>query len=256
MVSFDFSGKVALVTGAGSGMGRSAALAFAEAGATVAVADRDPDAGQETVSLIERAGCRARFIPVDVSDASAVTAMVEAAAETLGGLHYAFNNAGIDGVSAYAPIAEGDEEAWGPVIDVNLKGVWLCLKYQIRHMAANGGGAIVNNASIGGFRGLAGLSPYVASKHGVIGLTRTAGIEYARAGIRVNAVAPGAIRTPMFERGVSQDPALSASIAEAQPMGRIGQPEEVARAVVWLCSDQASYVTGECLSVDGGFMAR
>lgn len=256
MVSFDFAGKVALVTGAGSGMGRSAALAFAQAGAVVVVADRKTAAGEETVSLIDKLGARAHFISVDVSDSKAVASMVDEAADKLGGLHYAFNNAGIDGTSAYAPIADGDEGGWDQVIDINLKGVWLCLKHEIRHMAAHGGGAIVNNASIGGFRGLAGLSPYVASKHGVVGLTRTAAIEYARAGIRVNAVAPGAIKTPMFDRGVSQDPNLSAAIAEAQPMGRVGQPEEVARAVIWLCSDQASYVTGECLSVDGGFLAR
>jgi NAD(P)-dependent dehydrogenase (short-subunit alcohol dehydrogenase family) len=247
-------GKVALVTGAASGIGRAAALAFASAGARVVVADVAREAGERTVGEIRAAAGDAIFVACDVSRAPEVEAMVAEAVATYGRLDCAFNNAGIG--LTYTPLHELDEERWQRILAVNLTGVWLCMKYEIRQMLTQGGGAIVNTASIDGLSGAAGLADYVASKHGVVGLTRTAALEYATRGIRVNAVCPGMIRTPMVEAGIRERPELEARLIAQEPVGRLGTPEEIAAAAVWLCSDAASFVTGHAMPVDGGFLAR
>lgn len=244
--------KVAIVTGASFGIGRATALAFAKAGAKVAVVDVIED--EETVNLIREAGGEAIFIRCDVSNAADVERMVRTTVETFGGLDYAFNNAGIEG--AGGPIHECTEENWDRTIGVNLKGIWLCMKYQIPHMRERGKGAIVNCASIAGLVGFPGLPAYVASKHGVIGLTKTAALENARAGIRVNAVCPGVIRTPMIDRFTGHRKEAEQQFENQEPIGRMGEPEEVASAVLWLCSDGASFVTGDALAVDGGWIAQ
>ncbi len=241
-------GKVALVTGGSSGIGRASALAFAREGAKVAVADVDVKGGQETVQMIKQAGSEAIFVKADVSNAAEVKAMIVKTAEAYGRLDCAFNNAGILPQSAL--MADATEEEWDRVMGINLKGVWLCMKYEIPQMLKCGGKAIVNTSSTRGLSGLPDRAAYVASKHGVIGLTKSAALEYARAGVRVNAICPGVTRTSMVERllatGWKQEPV---------PMGRPATPEEVAEAVVWLCSDAASFVTGTALLVDGGYLA-
>lgn len=247
------AGRVALVTGGGSGMGRAAALAFARKGAHLVVADISASAADETVGLIQASGARAISVPTDVSSASAVEALVHAAVTTFGRLDYAFNNAGIN--EERGPLAETAEAQWDRILSVNLKGVWLGMKYEIPEMRRAGGGAIVNNASIVGLTGSRGHAAYVASKHGVIGLTKSAALEYGSHGIRVNAVCPGAIHTPMYVRIEGTDPANDARIAASIPLGRLGQSEDVAEAVVWLCSDAASFITGHSLVVDGGEIA-
>lgn len=247
--------KVGLVTGGASGIGRATAMAFAREGAKVVLADLVVDAGEEVVRLINEAGGEAIFVKCDVSKTAEVEAMINKAVETYGRLDYAFNNAGIGG--DIAPVAECTEENWDHVIAVNLKGVWLCLKYEIRQMLKQGPGAIVNMSSVSGLVGDPDHPAYGASKHGVSGLTKAAALEYARAGIRVNAVCPAAIRTPMIERTLQAQPELSwQSLASGHPMGRIGEPEEVAEAVLWLCSDAASFITGHLLVLDGGLIAR
>jgi len=243
-------GKVALVTGAASGIGRATALAFAQEGAKVVAADVLGDDGQETVRLIKEAGGQAIFVKCDVSKRAEVEALIKKAVETYGGLHCAFNNAGIEGRMALAP--DFGEEEWDRIIDVNLKGVWLCLKYEVPQMVKQGGGVIVNTASVGGLVGLQGLSPYCASKGGVVQLTRTVALECAQSNIRVNAVCPGGISTPMAMR-LSKQPQMGA--ARPTPMRRWGKPEEIAEAVVWLCSDASSFVTGHLMTIDGGFVA-
>lgn len=247
-------GKIALITGAGSGIGRASALTFAREGAKVAVADRLVDGGQETVRMVEAAGGTASFIEVDVSDAASVEAMVNATVETYGRIDCAYNNAGIEG--QVAPTDSYADDMFDKVIAVNLTGVWLCMKYEIPRLLEHGGGAIVNTASGAGLIGVAGLSAYVASKHGVIGLTKTAALEYAKSGIRVNAVCPGLIQTPMVERLTADQPQLGEALVAMEPVGRTGRPEEIAESVVWLCSDAASFVTGHAMSVDGGFVAQ
>ena len=247
-------GKIALITGAGSGIGRASALTFAREGAKVAVADRLVDGGQETVRMVEAAGGTASFIKVDVSDAASVEAMVNATVETYGRIDCAYNNAGIEG--QVAPTDSYADDMFDKVIAVNLTGVWLCMKYEIPRLLEHGGGAIVNTASGAGLIGVAGLSAYVASKHGVIGLTKTAALEYAKSGIRVNAVCPGLIQTPMVERLTADQPQLGEALVAMEPVGRTGRPEEIAESVVWLCSDAASFVTGHAMSVDGGFVAQ
>jgi len=247
-------GKVALVTGGSSGIGRASALAFAREGAKVVVADVVVEGGEETVGLIKKAGGEALFVRADVSKAAEVEAMVNQVAQTYGRLDCAFNNAGIEGVMAQT--AECSEENWDRTLSINLKGVWLCLKYEIPQMLKQGGGAIVNTASALGLVGMAGLPAYTASKHGVAGLTKTAALEYAKAGIRVNAVCPGAIRTPMTERLFSLQPQIAETATAMEPVGRMGTPEEIAEAVVWLCSEAASFVTGLAMSVDGGWVAQ
>ena len=243
------AGKVALVTGGSSGIGRASALAFARRGARVVVAaDRDVAGGEETVRLIADAGGEASFVQADVSQAAAVEALIAAAVATYGRLDYAHNNAGV-GQGGAALTAELGEATWDRVLGINLKGVWLCMKYEILQMLRQGGGAIVNTASATGLVAQEGMPAYVASKHGVVGLTRAAALEYGKLGIRVNAVCPGYVRTPMSARRLAQS---EAEISARHALGRIGTPEEVAEAVVWLCSDAAAFVTGLAMTVDGG----
>jgi len=247
-------GKIALVTGGGSGIGRATALIFAREGAKVVVADIVVDGGEETVKMIKVAGGDALFVKVDVSKAADVEAMVHQTVEMYGRLDCAFNNAGIEGEQA--PIVENSEENWDRVININLKGVWLCMKYEIPQMLKQGGGAIVNTSSVAGLVGFQGITPYVASKHGVAGLTKTVALEYATSGIRVNAVCPGVIRTPMIDRFTGGDAEAEAQFTSLEPVGRMGTPEEIGEAVVWLCSEAASFVTGHPMVVDGGFFAQ
>ena len=247
-------GKVALITGAGSGIGRASALAFAREGAKVAVADIVVEGGEETVRMVKEAGGEAFFIKVDVSNAAEVEAMVNTVVDTYGRIDCAYNNAGIEG--RLASTDEYPEDVFDKVIDINLTGVWLCMKYELPHMLKQGSGAIVNTASGAGLIGVAGMSAYVASKHGVVGLTKTAALEYAKSGIRVNSVCPGLIQTPMVERITADQPQLGEALVAAEPVGRTGKPEEIAESVVWMCSDAASFVTGHAMSVDGGFVAQ
>jgi NAD(P)-dependent dehydrogenase (short-subunit alcohol dehydrogenase family) len=248
-------GKVALVTGGSTGIGRATALTFAREGATVAVADVAAREGEETVRLITDAGGSARFIEADVSAAQDVEAMVGMTVDSFGRLDIAFNNAGIEGgmgISSH----EYTEEAWDRVIAVNLKGAWLSMKHEIAAMLKTGGGAIVNTSSIWGLVGVQGAAAYVASKHGIAGLTKAAALEYAGQGIRINAVNPGPIRTPMVDRFIDNVPGAEEQMIAKQPNGRLGLPEEVAEAVLWLCSDAASFVVGHTMVVDGGYVAQ
>ena len=247
------NGKVAVVTGGGSGIGRATALAFAREGAKV-VADVVVAGGEETVQMITAAGGDALFVKTDVAKGAEVDALIAETVATYGRVDCAFNNAGIEG--QFAPIINDSEANWDRVIDINLKGVWLCLKAELGQMLKQGSGTIVNTASVAGLIGAAGASAYVASKHGVNGLTKTAALEYAKQGIRVNTVCPGFIRTPLFERGMSANPQMVEALAAVEPVGRLGKPEEIAAAVVWLCSDAASFVTGLPMVVDGGWTAQ
>ncbi len=253
-MSGSMAGRVALVTGAASGIGKAAAEAFAREGASVVLADVGCDPGDHAAREISEAGGNAIFLPCNVSRPEDVERVVRRTVESLGRLDYAFNNAGVEGETAET--AECSEENWDRVLDVNLKGVWLCMREEIPRMLEKGGGAIVNCSSVAGLVGFRGIPAYAASKHGLIGLTKTAALEYATRGIRVNAVCPGVIDTPMVERFTGGDPQREAQILSTEPVGRMGTPEEVARAVVWLCSDAASFVTGHALVVDGGFVAQ
>jgi NAD(P)-dependent dehydrogenase (short-subunit alcohol dehydrogenase family) len=258
-MSGQLNGKVALVTGGASGIGRATALTFAREGAKLVIADMNADGGQQTVHMIKEHGGEAIFVQTDVTQAPAVEALISKAVETYGRLDCAHNNAGISGAGIggeqRALTAEYPDERWHQVIAINLTGVWLCMKYEIPQMLTQGGGAIVNTASGAGLVGLPGNCAYVASKHGVVGLTKTAALEYAQQGIRVNCVCPGYIRTPMTAQGMS-DPELLQRIIAHEPIGRVGEPEEVAEAVVWLCSEAASFVTGHTMTVDGGYVAQ
>ena len=248
-------GKSALITGGGGGIGRATALAFAREGARVAVADLMAEAARETVALVNAAGGQAISLSGDVSRDADVRAMIEGVVSTYGGVDCAFNNAGIAGWQIDAvgkKTAEWSEEAFDRMIAVNLKGVWLCMRHELPQMQTQGGGAIVNTASIAGLAGLPTSSAYVAAKHGVVGLTKTASIEYAEANIRVNAVCPGYIRTPMTEPGMRL---RGEAILAQTPFKRLGNPEEIAEMVLWLCSERASYVSGAAYNVDGGWMA-
>jgi len=248
-----YTGKVALVTGAGSGIGRASALAFAQLGAKVVVADVDEAGGNGTVEQIERMNTDAIFVRCNVAQRADVEALVNMAVQTFGRLDFAHNNAGVSGPQA--AMAEYPEEAWDHVIDINLKGVWLCMKYQLQHMARQGGGVIVNTSSTAGVTGSRGVAAYVASKHGIIGLTRAAALEYARDNIRVNAILPGTIRTPLLDSFTGGDARVLDQFAEGIPIGRLGTAEEVANTVAWLCSDGASLITGATIAVDGGRLA-
>jgi NAD(P)-dependent dehydrogenase (short-subunit alcohol dehydrogenase family) len=250
----DFEKKVALVTGGSYGIGRATALAFARGGASVVVADIDPRGGEETVASIREARGNAIFVRCDVSKADQVEALIATTLRTYGALDCAFNNAGIEGVMGTT--AECTEENWDRTLAVNLKSVWLCMKHELPQMQKQGQGSIVNCASIAGLVGFPALPAYVASKHGIVGLTRAAALENAKLGIRVNAVCPGVIRTPMIDRITGGDPDVQTQFIAPQPIGRMGTPDEIASAVLWLSSPGASLVTGQALAIDGGWVAQ
>ena len=243
-------GRVALVTGGGSGIGRASAVGFAEEGATVVVADVDQLGGAETVRVVTEAGGKARFVSYDVTKSDEVAAMVADVIAAYGRLDCAHNNAGTSGSTAFT--VDYPEAEWDRVMALNLRSVFLCMKHEIPPMVEQGAGAIVNTSSGAGLMGFAGLPAYVASKHGVVGLTRATALEYVKAGIRVNAVCPGSTRTPMLEAFMGGDPAMEKMMARSAPIGRLGDPSEIAAAVVWLCTDDASFVIGHALAVDGG----
>jgi NAD(P)-dependent dehydrogenase (short-subunit alcohol dehydrogenase family) len=247
-----FKNKVALVTGGSSGIGRAVALAFAKKGANVVVIDWIEN--DEMVDLIKELGSEAIFIKCDVSKTDDVKSMVAQTIAAFGRLDYAFNNAGIEGTQANT--IDCTEENWDKTIGVNLKGVWLSMKYEIPEILKQGKGAIVNCASVAGMIGFAGLPAYVASKHGIVGLTKTTALEFATQGIRVNVVCPGVIQTPMIDRLTGKTKEAIEQFTGLEPMRRFGLPEEIANAVVWLCSDEASFVTGHVMAVDGGFTAQ
>ncbi len=248
----DFDGKVALVTGAGLGIGQASAVAFAKAGARVAVVDIDPEPAAHTVRLVEETGVDSMLIEADVSHAADVERMVDATVEKFGRLDFAHNNVGNLGTRAL--IHDYPEDVFERVMRVTQTSMFLCMKYEIRQMLEQGGGAIVNTSSVAGFIGLPRESAYVAAKHAVLGLTKTAALEYADQDIRVNAVCPGVIRTPMTEFFIDGDPEAEKAAVARHPMGRLGEPREIGDAVVWLCSDRASFVTGHPLVVDGGHL--
>jgi NAD(P)-dependent dehydrogenase (short-subunit alcohol dehydrogenase family) len=240
---------VALVTGASFGIGRATAILFAHKGAKVVLVDWQENS--ETLEAITAFGGEALFIKCDVSKLSEVQKMIQKTISIYGRLDFAFNNAGIEGISA--TITECTEENWDKTININLKGIWACMKYEIPEILKHGGGAIVNCSSIAGLVGFTGLPAYVASKHGVNGLTKTAALENAKLGIRVNAVCPGVIKTPMIERLTNNNKEAEAQYAAQEPIGRLGQPDEIANAVIWLCSNEASFITGQAIAVDGGW---
>lgn len=247
-----FKNKVIIVTGGSFGIGKATAIAFAKHGAKIVIADwvENP----ETMSLIKDLGNEVIFIKCDVSKSVEVKSMVEKTIATYGRLDYAFNNAGIEGNSA--PTPDCTEENWDKTIAINLKGIWLCMKYEIPEMLKQGKGVIINCSSVAGLVGFAGLPSYVASKHGVVGLTKTAALECAKHGIRINAVCPGVIQTSMIDRLTGKKKEAIEQFTALEPLGRFGRPEEIANAVLWLCSDEASFVTGHGMAVDGGFVAQ
>lgn len=248
------NGKVAIVTGAAAGIGRATAMAFAKEGAKVVVADVTAPGGEETVNCIRRGGGDAIFVQTNVAIESEVASLIKATIDAYGRLDYAFNNAGIEG--AIAPAAEYPVEMWDRVLGVNVTGAWLCMKAEIPEMLKHGGGAIVNCSSVAGLVGSKGLAAYVASKHGLAGLTKVTALDYAQSGLRVNAVCPGVIDTAMIDRVTGGDAAAEKGFVAMEPVGRMGTPDEVAATVIWLCSDASSFVTGQALAVDGGFVAQ
>jgi len=250
-----FTDKVALITGGSDGIGRATALAFAEQGARVVIADVNTEGGEETVRLVRENDGQATFIQTDVTKAAEVETLIAKTVESHSQLDYAFNNAGITEGTPQSSVAECEEAIWDNVINVNLKGVWLCMKYEIRHMLTQGHGAIVNTASIYGLVGVAGATAYNASKHGVVGLTKSGALQYAKQNIRVNALCPGFTRTAMIQH-LTDEPETEAHLIERHPMGRLGTPEEMAQTVLYLCSDAASFVTGHAFAADGGYTAQ
>jgi NAD(P)-dependent dehydrogenase (short-subunit alcohol dehydrogenase family) len=250
----EFEKEVALVTGGGSGIGRATALAFAREGAQVVIGNRNVQRGEETVAMIKKAGGTASFKKTDVLVTKDIGALVNHAVKEFGGLDLAFNNAGVEG--DVAPLVEQTEANYDAVMDVNVKGVWLSMKYEIPRMLERGGGAIVNCSSVAGLIGFPNMSIYMASKHAVIGLTKVAALEYSAQGIRINAVNPAVIDTEMVDRLADALSMKKDDLVTFHPIGRLGQAEEVAQAVVWLCSKKSSFVTGHSLVVDGGFTAR
>jgi NAD(P)-dependent dehydrogenase (short-subunit alcohol dehydrogenase family) len=249
-----FDGKIALVTGASSGIGRATALAFGREGAAVVVASRREAEGRETVAQIERAGGKGLFVQADVSREADVARLVETTLARFGRLDFAFNNAGVEGKGA--PVADETEQNYEQVFGINVKGTLLSMKHELRAMQKGGGGAIVNVSSIVGHIAFPGASVYTASKHAVIGLTRAAALEHAKTGIRINVVSPGAVATDMMDRFVGGSEEMKAGFAAMHPMGRVAQPAEVAQTVLFLCSDAASFITGQSIVVDGGFTAQ
>jgi NAD(P)-dependent dehydrogenase (short-subunit alcohol dehydrogenase family) len=249
-----FEGKVALITGGGSGIGRATSLAFANEGAKVVIDDINVAGGEETLRMIRSTGGEAIFFRADVSKAAEVEAMVQKTIEMYGRLDCAYNNAGVG--EPLKRIHKTSEDNWDRVMATNLKGVYLCMKYEIPHMLKQGKGAIVNTSSLAGLKGLSGQAAYVASKHGVVGLTKSAAIEYATLGIRINAICPGVINTPLIAPNMKDRPHVEKGYIDMEPIGRLGKPEEIASAVLWLCSDEASFAIGSILSVDGGVVAR
>ena len=254
MVDDNFKGQVALVTGAAVGMGFATAKAFAEAGAAVALVDVNQGAAERAADQLVLSGHKALAIRCNVAEEEDVAAMVERTVATFGRLDAAFNNAGIQ--SPAVETADVSVKEFDRVNSINLRGVWMCMKYELRHMRTQGSGAIVNNSSIGGLIGLPGRAAYHASKHGVLGMTKSAALEYASRGIRINAVCPGTIDTPMVAEMLAKEPEVMKEILRDQPIGRLGRPEEIAAAVLWLCSRGASFVIGHGLVVDGGFTAH
>jgi NAD(P)-dependent dehydrogenase (short-subunit alcohol dehydrogenase family) len=248
-----FEGKVAIVTGGASGIGQSTALKYAGNSASVVVADINAERGYETVAIVQKTGGRAIFVETDVSDPLSCKVLIDTTLREFGRLDYACNNAGIAGEQS--PTAEYSIEGWQKLIAVNLSGVFYCMKYEIPAMLNSGGGVIVNMASILGHVGFAGAPAYVSAKHGVVGLTENAALEYGQHGIRVNAVGPGFIKTPLISV-LDQDPKVMEQIVALHPMGRLGRPEEVAELVIWLSSDKASFITGGYFPIDGGYLAR
>lgn len=251
-MNYNFKGKTALITGTTFGIGKATALAFAKEGANIVLSDWMED--EDTLAQIKALGVEAIFVKCDVSKEEDVKNLIDKAVEKFGSIDYAFNNAGIEGQPALTH--KCTNENWDKVININLKGLWHCMKYQIIQMLDQGSGAIVNNASIAGLVGFQNTPAYVASKHGVVGLSKTAALEYARSNIRVNAICPGVIKTPMIDRFTGKNKEVERQFAEAKPIGRLGEPEEVASAVLWFCSEGASFVTGQALAVDGGWVAQ
>jgi len=249
-----FEGKVVMVTGGASGIGLATSLAFAREGAQVVIADLQEQEEKKVADLIRREGGQAVFHACDVSQASQVRNVMNMILENFGRLDFACNDAGVEGATDL--MGDKDEKEWSRIIGINLTGVYLCMKHQIPAMLRSGGGAIVNIASIAGLVGFGGMAAYVASKHGVVGLTKTVALDYAKQGIRVNAVCPGVIQTPMIDRFVQGDPEKLAALASGEPMGRVGKPEEIASAVLWLCSPGSSFTTGHAMVVDGGWTAQ
>ncbi|RJG20584.1 SDR family oxidoreductase [Massilia cavernae] len=248
-----FAGKVVLVTGAAGGIGRAAALAFGRAGACVVVADTSVDGGHATAAMIVEAGGKALFVQCNVTRENEVEALIDKTVSYYGKLDCAFNNAGVE--DEHQPLAEADEALYDKIMAVNVKGAWLCMKYEIRQMLKQGGGAIVNTASVAGLAGAPMRAIYAASKHAVVGMTKTAALEYGRQGIRINSVCPGLVDTPMLARSFKREPGREERMLETSPIGRIGQAAEIAEAAMWLCSEHASFVTGHQLAVDGGLTA-
>ena len=250
----DFDGKVALVTGGGIGIGRATALAFAREGAKVVIGNRSVERGEEVVKAIKDDGGEASFLRTDVVTEGDVQALVEHAVSTYGRLDAAFNNAGVEGL--IAPLADQTFENFDEVMNINVKGVWLSMKYEIPQMLKTGSGVIVNNSSVAGLIGFPGAGIYCASKHAVMGLTKTAALEYSAAGVRVNAINPAVIDTSMADRLADSMGMAKKDLSSLHPIGRIGTPDEVANTVLWLCSDKSSFVTGVNLCIDGGFTAQ